>query len=276
MKPMHLAGFLLAAYAAVPMSAQSNTMRAEIRSNYSDRGKCTIEVEVDGVADVEVSGDRGRIRTLSGQTATWRRMVCSQPLPRNPIDFQFKGVDGRGRVQLVQDPRSRGVAVVRIEDTKGGREGYTFDLEWNGGTYDNSGGWGNDDVYRGDRRGRDDGWNSSPGWGNGNGTYNNRPIDFRGSGDGYIRTSNRNERLRGLDLEVRNNGRVRAQFQTDRGDTLSMDGRVTRFDNGRLYADMSGRGLNGSMVISIDRNDRVRDVSMSGFGRDQFELRWRD
>ena len=26
----------------------------------------------------------------------------------------------------------RGVAVVRIEDQKGGREGYTFDLEWRG------------------------------------------------------------------------------------------------------------------------------------------------
>jgi hypothetical protein len=45
-------------------------------------------------------------------------------------------VDGRGNVQLLRDPNnSGGTAVVRIEDSKGGREGYTFDLEWRGGTY---------------------------------------------------------------------------------------------------------------------------------------------
>ena len=51
----------------------------------------------------------------------------------NPADFRFNGVDGRGRQELVQDPRqSRGAAVVRIQDSEGGSEGYTFDLEWRG------------------------------------------------------------------------------------------------------------------------------------------------
>jgi hypothetical protein len=96
-------------------------------------GRCTIEVNVDGAAEVEISGDLGLLRTLSGQTATWRRFQCNAPLPRNPSDFHFAGVDGRGNVRLLRDPRSNGgTALIHISDPKGGREGYTFDLQWSG------------------------------------------------------------------------------------------------------------------------------------------------
>jgi len=88
---------------------------------------------VDGSAEVEIRGDRGFLRTLSGQPARWRRFECSGTMPTNPADFRFSGIDGRGRQELVQDPRqSRGAAVVRIQDSEGGSQGYTFDLEWRG------------------------------------------------------------------------------------------------------------------------------------------------
>jgi len=104
-----------------------------------ERGKCTMEVVVDGAAEVEVSGDTGRLRTLSGQKAFWRRFQCTEPLPFNPGDFRFIGVDGRGSVRLLRDPRNnRGDAVVRIDDPRGGREGYTFDFQWRGS---GRGGW---------------------------------------------------------------------------------------------------------------------------------------
>lgn len=127
---------LPALLAAAPLCAQStSTFRAQIQNHGSDRGKCTIEVNVDDVADVEISGDMGRLHTLSGQPAQWRRFVCSDPMPLRPAVFDFHGVDGRGSQQLVADPReNRGVAVIHIEDKKAGREGYTFDLEWQGGT----------------------------------------------------------------------------------------------------------------------------------------------
>jgi hypothetical protein len=129
-----LVSFTLAVWIA-PAYARTfvESRRASIRRGGGDGGKCTIEVVVDDAAEVEVSGDMGRLRTLAGSQATWRRFECSGPLPRNPADFRFVGIDGRGRVSLVGDPRGgRGVAVVRIEDPKGGREGYTFDLEWRG------------------------------------------------------------------------------------------------------------------------------------------------
>jgi len=126
---------LLAGLAAWSCSAQAMTLeRRATFSGHDDgrHGKCTIEVDVDGAADIIIRGDQGLLRTLSGEPAVWRRFVCSSPMPMQPQAFRFRGVDGRGSVHLIRDPRQGGQAVVRIEDPKRGREGYTFDLEWKG------------------------------------------------------------------------------------------------------------------------------------------------
>jgi len=120
--------------ASAAFAADVRTMRANITGGGIESGKCTIEVNVDQVAVVEIAGDQGRLITEQGQPSEWRRMVCTAPLPRNMADFRFSGVDGRGRQQLISDPRNnRGIAMVRIEDPKSGREGYTFDITWTGG-----------------------------------------------------------------------------------------------------------------------------------------------
>src|ERR1700719_4884431 len=92
-----------AAFAEIagPLGAQSFQRRAEITGGgYSDRGKCTVQVVVDGAAEVEIRGDNGTVRNLSGQPATWRQFQCTGVLPVNPAEFRFVGVDGRGRQQL--------------------------------------------------------------------------------------------------------------------------------------------------------------------------------
>ncbi len=100
-----------------------------------DRGKCTIEVVVDGTAEVEVAGDRAFLRNLAGNPPQWRRFICNVPMPPNPVGFRFAGVDGRGRQTLIQGPERNGRTVVRIEDPQSGSEGYTFDLFWQIGGY---------------------------------------------------------------------------------------------------------------------------------------------
>ena len=103
----------------VPGTAQQVTRRANITGNEAD-GKCTIEVIVDGAAEVEVQGDVGKMRNLSGQRPVWRRFVCNGRMPKNPHDFRFRGVDGRGNVQLLRDPRQNGGRIVfRIDDPDG-------------------------------------------------------------------------------------------------------------------------------------------------------------
>jgi hypothetical protein len=119
---------------AVSAFAQPFQRRAQIVGGGSpDRGKCTIEVVVDGAAEVEIRGDTANLRNLSGQPPQWRRFECTSPMPANASNFRFAGVDGRGRQELVRDPREGGVAVIRIEDPQGGSEGYTFDVTWSSG-----------------------------------------------------------------------------------------------------------------------------------------------
>lgn len=128
--------FKVLVFAAVAGSASAQmNRRAVITGGGSpNQGKCTIEVVVDGTAEVEIRGDNATLRNLAGQQPQWRRFECNAPMPANPVNFRFAGVDGRGRQDLLRDPRSgNGAAVVRIEDRDGGAEGYTFDLFWGGG-----------------------------------------------------------------------------------------------------------------------------------------------
>lgn len=120
---------------AVAANAQvaDQVRRATISGSGGTAGKCTIEVRVDISAEVDVYGDSGRLRTLAGQPATWTRMECTDALPYNMTDFRFRGIDGRGSVKLAQDPRSNNsMAVIRIDDPRGGADGYTFEISWSG------------------------------------------------------------------------------------------------------------------------------------------------
>ena len=120
--------------------AQSYQRQAKITGGGSpDRGKCTIEVVVDNVAQVEIRGATATLRNVSGQPAQWRRFECTAAMPANPANFSFAGVDGRGRQSLVRDPRNGGAAVLQIEDKDGGSEGYTFDIMWDSRGYNNGG-----------------------------------------------------------------------------------------------------------------------------------------
>jgi hypothetical protein len=179
--------------AATAAQAQVATRRASIVGNRGGaEDKCTIEVRVDIAAEIEVNGEMGRIRTLSGQPANWVRFDCTSPLPRNPVDFRFEGREGRGNVNLLRDPMSnRGFAVIRVDDPKGGAEGYTFDLLWRGGSdYNNSGqGYGRDRDYDRSNNRRNDDYNRTPA--RGGGDYrtgrlgqNNRNVITCASNDG--------------------------------------------------------------------------------------------
>jgi len=97
-----------------------------------DSGQCTVEVVVDGAAQVEIRGDNAVLRNLAGGPPQWRRFECTSVMPPNPRGFRFEGVDGRGKQQLTADPQRGGVAIVRIDDPQGGSEGYTFRILWGG------------------------------------------------------------------------------------------------------------------------------------------------
>src|SRR5258706_4339226 len=200
-----------------------NSRRADIRGG-GGPGKCTIEVVVDGTAEVEINQTNGRLRTLSGQPAQWRRFECNQPLPPNPVNFRFRGIDGRGRQELVSDPGRGGVAVVRITDSQGGAEGYTFDIEWGGG----GGGYGGDrpsdrPLDRGPERVPDRGvgpdraysplhgdWVPEGRWTGARGST----LRFQGDGRGFFNRQNgRDMVVRDVMVTVNREGRVVVEFE---------------------------------------------------------------
>jgi hypothetical protein len=128
------------------LDAQTYQRRATMTGNAnSNEGKCTIEVVVDGAAEVTIQGDYATLRNLSGQPPQWRRFECNRVLSSNPVEFRFRGIDGRGEQGLVRSAQGGGAAVVRIEDPAAGAEGYTFDIMWTGGST-----FGSNDPYRND------------------------------------------------------------------------------------------------------------------------------
>lgn len=126
---------------AVAAWGQSVPRRASITGGGSEnRGKCTIEVVVDGAAEVSIRGDNAVLTNLRGQMPQWRRFECDGIMPARPDNFRFQGIDGRGSQALVRDPRSGGAAVIQIQDSDNGTEGYTFDILWGGTSNDRNGG----------------------------------------------------------------------------------------------------------------------------------------
>jgi hypothetical protein len=284
LKPSVLA-LALAALAAGPMAAATVSQRARIIGGSGD-GQCTVKVDVDDVAEIEVRGDMGYIRNLSGQPGRWVMLECTQAIPRNPIDFRFRGVDGRGRVELIRDPRnSGGSAVVRIQDTKGGREEYHFKLEWRGGDSNwggsnnrgnnDSGNWGGNSGKRIDNNNR----------GNiGSGNSWNDEVNFSGRGNGTIaRSGEPPRRIRTCVVTISRQGRVSAEFNADNFGRVNFTGTLTSSSNYNITADMRGgdnSAIRGVMNITIDGSRRVTRVSMDGVTvgreRDRLRVEWQN
>jgi hypothetical protein len=281
------------ALAALTFAAQGlvfadGPMRAQYKNEGGD-GKCTFEVEVDITAQVEIRGDQGYVRTLAGSPANWRRLVCNQPLPRNPVNFRFKGIDGRGRQTLIRDPNSNnGVAVIQLDDPKGGREGYTGDILWkrvpgNG-------------AYPGSDQPWDNGWGGPGNGGNrpfpGNGFPPPRPgggwgnsNQFSGNGrGGFDRNGGPRLNLSSVDVRVdQSRGIVTAVFDTNAGrNSLSFQGRIASLNNSNLEANIvsatngSGSGqARGRMSIQMGRNRRLASIQMNGdINGGSFRLNW--
>jgi hypothetical protein len=129
------------------------TFQVRRSNDYSENrrdGRCRVRVRIDDEADVELRGDTIRIHVIKGGPGRDEGTECNAPLPTsgNITNFRFRGIDGRGTPRLVQEPAARNyyVAVVNIQDPRGGSEGYTYELTWNwdgqGGGSGGSGGGG--------------------------------------------------------------------------------------------------------------------------------------
>ncbi|MGH9594013.1 MAG: hypothetical protein ACRD5L_13045, partial [Bryobacteraceae bacterium] len=181
------------------------------------------------------------------------KLECTRPIPPNPVAFRFIGVDGRGPIGLLREPSANhGTAVVHIDDPRSGREGYTFQLEWRGS--------GPVEEGREHHDGLD--WHDQ--------------VDFRGRGDGSFRNfRDRDQLLGNCEVSINPRGEVRITFDTNHRSRLTLTGRLIRAERDRLSAEMAGNGVSGVMDIHMNGRNRVTEISMTGEGRDRYELSWR-
>jgi len=114
---------------ARPGAAQVFERRASVDGNPNE-GKCTVQVVVDGAADVEIRGGNATLRTVAGSPSGWQRFDCTGIMPNSPAHFRFQAIEGRGRAELVRSPGEGEPAVVRIEDPQPGASVYSFNIFW--------------------------------------------------------------------------------------------------------------------------------------------------
>jgi hypothetical protein len=96
-------------------------------------GFCMIRLRVEQEANVYVHHETVRVETPPGKPAKDEGSECSQYLPEAGIaSFQFRGVEGRGDVQLVDEPTPANSwrAWIRIRDRKSGAQAYALRVSW--------------------------------------------------------------------------------------------------------------------------------------------------
>ena len=282
---MILTAGMLALFAEAPAAAQSQWDEVQPRRtrDYDERkgdGYCSIRVWVDNVVVVHLRGDRVAFETLAGQRAKDGGTECSQPMPSGSAlaDFEFKGIDGRGRVELIERPDSgnRFTAKVRIEDSKSGGEEHHFRLSWRNlrpGSTTGSGGWDQGPNPGGNNRPGGGNWGNpgggnvprlwtkgASGWGR---TF--RPANTSSRGNGEFTFSN--GRVRSLDearVEIQSDGRVQIEFSGEAGAVFA--GRVIE-NRGDAYLvrvnSYASEDADGEAQVYF-RGGRLQNITLEG------------
>ncbi len=269
-----------AALAAAMLFVGAASVAAQARPLFEWQGRVDREVEL-----------VMRGRSLRVQNVNWLERLRERPrvyevLPRQDGYVVVRRLDGRGRVDVIEQPdRDNGyTAVIRIRDDRPGADDYRIQAFWQprGGW----GGWngpgpGRDRDRDGDRdrddRGSNGGWNNggwtNGGWNNGGwnggGSYNGHgTLHWSGGVDDQVEL-----RIQGRDVQFMN-----VSGNGTRDVRSSMDGALPRRDVSLHVDKHEGRGQvavvqqpsawNGYTAIV-----RIRD-GRSGMGYYDFDVTW--
>jgi hypothetical protein len=116
--------------------AGAQTIRARQGRSLDNRtiaGTFDVRVYVDGQVDLKVRGAEVDSEVFTGRPIRDAGSEYSSPMPRTEFTrFQVDRVDGRGRVELIEEPSRRNgyTARIRVEDNKGGEDRYHIRISW--------------------------------------------------------------------------------------------------------------------------------------------------
>jgi|SRR5688572_4474950 len=118
----------------VPAPAQ--VIRARPARSYDTpmvSGTFDVRVYVDGEVDLIIRGGEIGSEVFSGRPIRDAGSQYSSPLPRTEFSrFDVQRVDGRGKVELLEEPSRRNgyTARIRVEDRSGGEDRYHVRITW--------------------------------------------------------------------------------------------------------------------------------------------------
>jgi len=95
-------------------------------------GRINWSGEVDGIADLIIQRDRVDVRNISGSPVRDDAFNVRDELPRRDVTVRANRRDGRGDVNVIQQPTNRNnyTAIVRINDPRAGSDRYFIEVNW--------------------------------------------------------------------------------------------------------------------------------------------------
>ena len=271
--------------AAIAVSASSLFAQGRPLFDWSGR--------VDREVRIMMHGRDARTQTSSRSPVTRSRIDVATALPQRDGRVTVRVQDGRGDVDVVQQPSARNdyTTIVRIRDRSSGIDNYRVTAFWMPDNNGN-GSWDGRDDYpnrpgrdRDDRNDRDDRGGWGQGNGNGNGGYGNGGWGNGGYGNNAFRDVLRWTGDVDDAVEIRIQG-DRVDYRTLSGKSLKnvranlLSGGLPRRDVQVMVSDASGRGTVSVVQQPSSYNGytaviRVYDPR-PGYGDYRFDVSWRD
>jgi hypothetical protein len=238
--------------------------RTNDRIGTSAGGNARWSGDVDGEVFVLLRGRQLFNTAVRGRAVSGQQFDVMTPLPRRPVTVTLQDIQGRGQVELVEQPDQNNnfTAKVRIVDPQNGSGQYSFTLGW-------------DESNAGYNNSRD--YSSGGGILTPNGAYSNAPaysngassVRWAGQVDGRIRISFRGNQA----YAQRISGGEIAGQQVNFGSSLPRRATDVAVNKLRGRGDVNvverpSAQNNYAAVVEIDDRDSGSDVY-------EFELNWR-
>jgi hypothetical protein len=165
--------------------------RADDRLGRNSSGTARWSGEVDNEVFVLMRGRQMLNTAVRGRNVSGQQADVSTPLPRRPVTVTLQDIQGRGQVELAEQPDDQNnyTAKVRIVDPQSGSGSYSFTLAWD------EGGYGNQSRYPDTDYPSTSGVLSPGGVSNNSGNYGGSGgARWAGQVDGRVRVSFRDNR----------------------------------------------------------------------------------
>ena len=262
------------------LAVSASTLAAQGRPLFQWSGRVDREVRI------AMHGRDARTLNSGRVPAVRSRLDVETALPQREGRVTVRVQDGRGDVDVVQQPSSRNdyTAIVRVVDRSRGVDNYRITAYWMPDEYGNNNGngtWDGRDNYpnrpgqgRNSDRGGDRDRGNNGGWGNNgrNNDYNRDVLRWSGDVDDALEIRIQGDRIDYRTLSGKSLRNVRADF--------SRNGGLPRRDVQVVVTDQNGRGSVSVVQQPSSYNNytaviRVYDPR-PGYGDYNFDISWRD